>query len=78
MEQWQWQEAKSKFVELVEMSNRNGPQMVLRRGEEAAVILSAKDYTRLSGNLPKLVELLLAAPRGSRVPEMENPNQTFL
>jgi antitoxin Phd len=64
MHTWQLQEAKSRFSEVVDLTLREGPQMVTRRGEEAVVILAAHDYWRLSGQTPRLMDCLLNAPRG--------------
>lgn len=64
MHAWQLQEAKSRFSELVELTLKEGPQLVTRRGEEAVVIISAKDYRRLSGQTVTLMDCLLSAPRG--------------
>lgn len=46
---WQVQEAKQKFSELVDRAERDGPQVVTRHGEEVAVVLSVKEYRRLTG-----------------------------
>jgi prevent-host-death family protein len=64
MHTWQLQEAKSRFSEVVDLSLRDGPQMVTRRGQEAVVILSAVEYRRMSGSTPSLLTTLLNAPRG--------------
>lgn len=64
MHAWQLQEAKSRFSEVVDLSLREGPQMVTRRGKEAVVILSAQDYRRLSGASPFVLTTLRHAPRG--------------
>ena len=63
MHTWQLQEAKSRFSEVVDLSLKEGPQMVTRRGEEAVVILAADEYRRLSGLTPRLIDCLLNAPR---------------
>jgi antitoxin Phd len=47
MHAWQLKEAKSRFSELVELTLKEGPQFVTRHGEEAVVILSAKDHRQL-------------------------------
>ncbi len=52
MHTWQLQEAKSRFSELVDLTLSEGPQLVTRRGQDAVVILSAKDYRRMSGGAP--------------------------
>jgi antitoxin Phd len=72
MHAWQLQEAKSRFSELVELTLKEGPQLVTRRGEEAVVIIAAKDYRRLSGQTTTLMECLLSAPRGEAL-ELERP-----
>lgn len=64
MHTWQLQEAKSRFSEVVDLTIKEGPQLVTRRGEEAVVIVSANDYRRLSGQTANLMDYLLNAPRG--------------
>lgn len=64
MHTWQLQEAKSRFSEVVDLTLKEGPQLVTRRGEEAVVILAAIDYRRLSGQTANLMDCLLNAPRG--------------
>ena len=64
MHTWQLQEAKSRFSEVVDLTLKEGPQLVTRRGEEAVVILAATDYHRLVGDAPNLIDHLLNAPRG--------------
>lgn len=64
MHTWQLQEAKSRFSEVVDLTLKEGPQLVTRRGEEAVVILAANDYRRLSGQTTNLMDCLLNAPRG--------------
>jgi antitoxin Phd len=64
MHTWQLQEAKSRFSEVVDLSLKEGPQIVTRRGEEAVVILAVNEYRRLSGETPRLIDCLLNAPRG--------------
>jgi len=45
--QWQLQEAKSKFSNLVEKATKSGPQVVTKHGEEAVVVLSVAEYKKL-------------------------------
>ena len=63
MHTWQLHEAKSRFSEVVALSLSEGPQMVTRRGEDAVVVLAAREYRRLCG-AAALKELLQHAPRG--------------
>ena len=64
MHTWQLQEAKSRFSEVVDLTLKEGPQLVTRHGEEAVVILAAHDFRRMSGQTPRLMDCLLNAPRG--------------
>ena len=59
---WQLQEAKQRFSEVVRRALDDGPQVVTRRGEEAVVVVPAKEYARLRGDKPDLAAFLLAAP----------------
>jgi prevent-host-death family protein len=59
---WQLQEAKQRFSELVRRALNEGPQVVTRRGEEAVVVVSAREYRRLAGAGPDFKAFLQAAP----------------
>ena len=41
---WKLQDAKSPFSKVVENALKSGPQYVTRRGKNAVVILSVRDY----------------------------------
>lgn len=66
MPSWPVQDAKARFSELLATCIAQGPQVVTRRGEEAAVLVPMAEWRRLQGVArPSLKELLLAAaPRG--------------
>jgi antitoxin Phd len=76
MRTWPVQDAKARFSEMLETCLREGPQVVTRRGAEAAVLVPAADWQRLKrAAKPTLKELLLAddaraelnvPPRGAR------------
>ncbi len=58
---WQVQDAKARFSELLECALAEGPQIVTKRGHEAAVLLSAKEWRELQARArPSLKELLLS------------------
>jgi antitoxin Phd len=60
MKVWPVQDAKARFSELLETCLREGPQLVTRRGEKAAVLVPAAQWQRLAeANKPTLKELLL-------------------
>jgi len=44
MANWQLQEAKARFSELVRAARESGPQTVTVRGEPAVVVLSQRQY----------------------------------
>jgi prevent-host-death family protein len=66
MRSWPVQDAKAKFSELLERCLREGPQLVTRRGADAAVLVPFEQWRRLSDAAkPTLKDLLLAdKPRG--------------
>lgn len=45
--QWQIQEAKQRFSELVRCALERRPQVVTRRGDPTVVVLSVDEYDRL-------------------------------
>lgn len=61
MQAWPVQDAKARFSEFLETCLTDGPQMVTRRGAEAAVLVSAEEWRRLQAVArPSLKELLLS------------------
>ena len=60
MNSWQLQEAKARFSEFLDAALKEGPQIVTRRGVEAAVLVPIKEWQRLqSESRPNIKELLL-------------------
>lgn len=45
---WKLEDAKAKFSTVVEGALGGEPQLVTRRGRDAVIVLSVKDYERLS------------------------------
>ncbi len=63
--QWNLQDAKNKFSEVVNAAVAGEPQIVTKRGKPAVVILSQNDYNLLKKGLkrkPTLPDLLMAMP----------------
>lgn len=60
--QWQLQDAKARFSEVVRRAIEEGPQTVTRHGEDAVVIVSAAKFRSLSARRGGLKALLAAAP----------------
>jgi len=62
MSSWQVQDAKARFSELLDATIEKGPQIVTRRGVEAAVLVPIEEWRRLQeASRPDLKSLLLAA-----------------
>ena len=58
---WPVQDAKARFSEFLEKCLTEGPQMVTKRGAEAAVLVAAEEWRRLQASArPSLKELLLS------------------
>ena len=58
---WPVQDAKARFSELLETSLSEGPQIVSKRGVEAAVLVPIKQWRQLQNRArPELKDLLLA------------------
>lgn len=62
MRQWQLQEAKARFSEVVKRARTEGPQEITLRGEPTAVLMSREEYERLNVKKPSLVSFLKASP----------------
>ncbi|MCP3959938.1 MAG: type II toxin-antitoxin system Phd/YefM family antitoxin [bacterium] len=66
---WPVHDAKTHFSRLLEASLREGPQIVTRRGVEAAVLVPVEDWRRLRRAAgPTLKELLLADSPRAEIP----------
>lgn len=60
MRTWPVQDAKARFSEFLEACIANGPQLVTRRGAEAAVLVPVQEWRRLQAAArPSLKQLLL-------------------
>lgn len=63
MAEWQVQEAKARFSEVVEKARTEGPQTITRHGRKRAVLLSIEDYRALLSQQPDVRALLLGGPK---------------
>ena len=58
---WPVQDAKARFTQMLNACLNGGPQVITRRGDAEAVIVSLDDWRRLTtARKPSLKELLLA------------------
>jgi len=61
MHSWPVQDAKARFSEFLDACLNEGPQMVTRRGAEAAVLVPLQEWRRLQmAAKPSLKQLLLS------------------
>lgn len=61
MHAWPVQDAKARFSEFLEACLSEGPQLVTKRGAEAAVLVPVNEWRRLQAAArPSLKQLLLA------------------
>ena len=59
---WKLQDAKNRFSDLVNLAQKEGPQIVTKRGTEAVVILSMKDYRKIVNPKTNLVAFFRQSP----------------
>lgn len=59
---WQLQQAKARFSELVQKALDDGPQTVTRRGKPCVVVLSAEQFELMKKRQISLKDLLAAIP----------------
>ena len=60
MKNWSVQDAKARFSEFLDTCLEEGPQVVTRRGAEAAVLIPMREWTRLQASArPSLKDLLM-------------------
>jgi antitoxin Phd len=72
---WPVQDAKARFSELLDACQREGPQVVSRRGTETAVLVPIEQWRRLQAAArPSLKELLLSPE--ARTEELVPPRGT--
>ncbi|MCH9643726.1 MAG: type II toxin-antitoxin system Phd/YefM family antitoxin [Gammaproteobacteria bacterium] len=62
MRKWQLQEAKARFSELVNKALSKGPQSITVRGKPSAVIISMRDYEKLTRKKQSFLKLMQQSP----------------
>ena len=60
---WNLQDAKSQFSKVVENALKSGPQYVTRRGMNAVVVLSVRDYEKLISDKLSFKDFLGSCPK---------------
>jgi len=64
MNTWPVQDAKARFSEFLDACLMEGPQMVTRRGAEAAVLVPVQEWRRLQSAARPLLKQLLLSDQG--------------
>jgi prevent-host-death family protein len=59
---WQLQDAKARFSEVVKRAREQGPQHVSVRGEPAVVVISEEEFANLSPPRQSIVDFILEGP----------------
>ena len=62
METWQLQEAKARLSELIKKASKEGPQKITVHGTPVAVIISNKEYERLTRPAESFVKFMRRSP----------------
>jgi prevent-host-death family protein len=64
VQDWQLQDAKNRFSEVVKRARDEGPQTVTVHGQRAAVVVSAPEFDALTKPRPSFVDFLLTDTTG--------------
>jgi antitoxin Phd len=59
---WQFQDAKNRLSEVVRKARSEGPQVITLHGADAAVIISTRDFGRMSRRKGTLVDFFRKSP----------------
>ena len=68
MLRWQVHDAKARFSEMLETCLDKGPQVVTKRGVDAAVLVPIEQWNRLQAARPTLKALLLTDEARADIP----------
>jgi antitoxin Phd len=75
MKTWQVHDAKARFSELLNAAQSDGPQVVLRRGRETAVLVSIEEWRRISAKPQMTIKEWLMSDIGRgelNIPDRKN------
>jgi len=62
MDNWTVARAKARFSELIDQARSQGPQMITRNGNRAAVVVSAEEWERKTKRVGTLAEFFARSP----------------
>ena len=63
MKEWQLQDAKAHFSEVVDRALKGEKQIVTRRGEKAVVVIAYDEYEHMENKNKTLWDIFKTAPR---------------
>ncbi|OIQ77724.1 hypothetisches protein [mine drainage metagenome] len=63
---WQLQDAKARLSELLKTAELDGPQEITVHGKPVAVVLSRREYQRLTGMHESLADFMQRSPLHER------------
>lgn len=73
---WQLQDAKARFSEFLDAAIEKGPQIVTRRGVEAAVLVPIEEWRQMQKTHRPTIKELLMGP-GPRFDDIVPPRKKF-
>ena len=77
MNKWQLQEAKNRLSEVVRKASDEGPQIITLRGDDAVVVIAAKEYARITRRTKAtLMDFLRKSPLGTVALDFERSGDT--
>ena len=59
---WQLQDAKNRLSEVIDKALNQGPQLMIRRGQKAVVVLAYAEYEKMRKYQGKLSKFFRASP----------------
>lgn len=77
LSQWQLQEAKSRLSDVVKQALKNGPQTITLRGEPAVVVLSVREFRKLTQPREPLSRFFRSSPLLGMDLELERDRNDF-
>ncbi len=63
MANWQVNQARNHWSEVLDQAESNGPQIITHHGKQRAVVLSMDAYRGLEAGKPDLISFLLRGPK---------------
>jgi prevent-host-death family protein len=73
---WQLQDAKNRLSEVVRKARSEGPQVITLHGADAAVVISARDFGRMSRRKGRLVDFFRKSPLAGAGLKLERSRDT--